>query len=190
MLLEREQLKAIPTQYRRIQFKSTLAAKWAVFFDHIETQWIYREKPAAHKIVTNYTPDFYLKNVGWIDITPKMDFLSQKLPLIRRFAGEAISHGQSYFVFCSEEVSDHRIERWSRDERFEGYQFDTCVECGFSIVGRNRGEIESSACNENRHEHPVFKIRPFTEIFEQVNRSWNVDKIDGHRILIPKASHS
>lgn len=51
-------IRAIPTIYRGITFRSRLEAKWAVFFDALNWDWIYEHQ--YFKLSSgNYLPDFY-----------------------------------------------------------------------------------------------------------------------------------
>ena len=59
-------IKAKPTMYKNILFRSRLEAKWAVFFDEMGITWQY--EPGIYKVPINgyfikYTPDFALLNV-------------------------------------------------------------------------------------------------------------------------------
>ena len=59
-------IKAKPTVYKNIQFRSRLEAKWAIFFD--EMGITYRYEPGIYKVPINgyfmkYCPDFALLNV-------------------------------------------------------------------------------------------------------------------------------
>lgn len=51
-------IQAIPTIYRGITFRSKLEAKWAVFFDALNWDWIY-EHQYFKLSCGNYLPDFY-----------------------------------------------------------------------------------------------------------------------------------
>jgi len=50
---------AIPTEYNGIRFRSRLEARWAVFYDSLQIDYIYEEEGFALKNVW-YLPDFYL----------------------------------------------------------------------------------------------------------------------------------
>ena len=64
-------IKAIPTNYRGITFRSRLEAHWAVFFDVLGIKYHY-ELEGFDLGHTCYLPDFFLpgKNV-WLEIKPK-----------------------------------------------------------------------------------------------------------------------
>lgn len=51
-----DQIRAIPTEYRGITFRSRLEARWAAMFDRLEWKWEY--EPID---LTGYIPDFILQ---------------------------------------------------------------------------------------------------------------------------------
>lgn len=66
---------AIPArevQYKNVTFRSTLEARWAVFFSSLGIDWFY--EPAQYQISSSmrYTPDFYLTlhNGIFVEIKP------------------------------------------------------------------------------------------------------------------------
>jgi hypothetical protein len=55
-------MKAIPTLYRGILFRSRLEARWAEFFDHLDIEWQY--EPEGYELEhARYLPDFWLPYV-------------------------------------------------------------------------------------------------------------------------------
>ena len=63
---QRSMIKAKPTVYKNIPFRSRLEAKWAIFFDEMGID--YRYEPGIYKVPINgyfmkYCPDFALLNV-------------------------------------------------------------------------------------------------------------------------------
>jgi hypothetical protein len=57
--MKRNQLKAINTPYANHLFRSRLEARWAVYFDEMNTSWKYEEEGFDLKGIW-YLPDFYL----------------------------------------------------------------------------------------------------------------------------------
>lgn len=53
-------IKAIPTRYKGILFRSKLEAQWAKFFDKLNIEWIYEPEGIEFDDGTKYLPDFYL----------------------------------------------------------------------------------------------------------------------------------
>lgn len=64
-------LKPIPTTYRSVTFRSRLEARWAAFFDSMNTEWLY-EYEGFSLPSGRYLPDFWLPSIRtWIEIKPK-----------------------------------------------------------------------------------------------------------------------
>lgn len=63
-------LKAIPTKYNGVQYRSRLEARWAMFFDYLDIEYYYEHEgyqlPSAW-----YLPDFFLPKHGWFEIKPE-----------------------------------------------------------------------------------------------------------------------
>jgi hypothetical protein len=58
---------AIETSYRGCRFRSRLEARWACFWDHLETRWEY--EPQGFVIAGRpYLPDFRLPNGTWVEV--------------------------------------------------------------------------------------------------------------------------
>jgi hypothetical protein len=62
-------VKAIPTRYAGIQFRSRLEAKWASFFDGLGFTWLYEPLDFEY-----YTPDFLLPPDLFVEIKPITSF--------------------------------------------------------------------------------------------------------------------
>lgn len=64
-------LKALPTEYRGLQFRSRLEARWAVFFDTLGIPYEY-EREGYDLDGVWYLPDFWLPSIdSWVEIKPK-----------------------------------------------------------------------------------------------------------------------
>jgi hypothetical protein len=61
-------IKAIDTEYKGCRFRSRLEARWAVFFDMIDMEWVYEFE--GYRLIdgTLYLPDFYF---------PKLDCFAE-----------------------------------------------------------------------------------------------------------------
>ena len=57
-------LKAIPTTYKGITFRSKLEAKWAVVFDELGVKWRYEAEGYELPSGNRYLPDFLLECYG------------------------------------------------------------------------------------------------------------------------------
>lgn len=68
--------KAKEQVYNGVTFRSTLEARWAIFFDACGLKWVY--EPECFELEAgNYTPDFYLKKYDlFVEIKPNLDWHS------------------------------------------------------------------------------------------------------------------
>lgn len=63
-------MQPIETKYKGYRFRSRLEARWAVFLDHLKTDWTYESEGFVLQ-GTWYLPDFYVKDWScWIEIKP------------------------------------------------------------------------------------------------------------------------
>lgn len=67
-----DEFVAIPAVYNGIRFKSKLEARWAKFFDLIDTPWQYEPRTFYLPSAGVYTPDFRLGDKCWLEIKPKV----------------------------------------------------------------------------------------------------------------------
>lgn len=68
-------IKAIPTNYNGIIFRSRLEAKWAFFMDKLGIKYQY-ELEGYRFNNKNYLPDFYLPDWEmFVEVKPSLDFL-------------------------------------------------------------------------------------------------------------------
>ena len=61
---KRETIKAIPTDYNGVHFRSRLEARWAVFFDNLRMTWTYEPPLPFEPLWPSYRPDFYVSVKG------------------------------------------------------------------------------------------------------------------------------
>lgn len=61
-------MKPIETRYKGYRFRSRLEARWAVFFDAAGLKWEYEKEGFDLGAAGYYLPDFYLPDIGWIEI--------------------------------------------------------------------------------------------------------------------------
>lgn len=72
------EIKPIETFYKGYRFRSRLEARWAVFFDALNIDWVYEPEGFHLGSAGCYLPDFFLKNVScrggapgvWAEIKP------------------------------------------------------------------------------------------------------------------------
>ena len=67
-------IRAVPTRYSGIRFRSRLEARWAFFFDELDIEWEYEPHwyellDSFTKEVTRYKPDFLLPGLRcWVEV--------------------------------------------------------------------------------------------------------------------------
>ena len=62
-------MKAIETQYKGYRFRSRTEARWAVFFEALDVDWVYEPEGFVLEDGTHYLPDFYLpQHRVWLEI--------------------------------------------------------------------------------------------------------------------------
>ena len=61
--------RVIQTEYRGRFFRSRLEARWAVFLDTLEVEWVYEREAYALRGGLAYLPDFWLPELDcWVEI--------------------------------------------------------------------------------------------------------------------------
>lgn len=53
-------MQAIPTKYKKYHFRSRLEARWAVYFDHLQIEYLYEMEGFRLADGSGYLPDFFL----------------------------------------------------------------------------------------------------------------------------------
>lgn len=62
-------IKPLPTIYNNQEFRSSLEARWALYFDLIGAEWVY--EPDAYKLPSgNYLPDFLVSDKVFVEVKP------------------------------------------------------------------------------------------------------------------------
>lgn len=161
--MENEQtIKAIPTRYEGVTFRSRLEARWALFFDAIGTAWEY--EPQGYDLGDGmwYLPDFWIPEWGcYVEIKPTVEntgalVLASMLAEQSRKGVIVImgypNHDQYSITYFDPDGVDGVKTRW------DGMQFGQCrdLDClGIWLVGDDLGatplsEIERS-CPEDRY---------------------------------------
>lgn len=65
-----KRIKAIPTKYCGVRFRSRTEAKYTALFNMFDEPWTYESE--YFKLSKNYLPDFYLPRLGvWVEIKGK-----------------------------------------------------------------------------------------------------------------------
>lgn len=126
-------LKAIPTEYGGIRFRSRLEARWAVFFDALQVPWCYEAEGYKLPDGTMYLPDFYLprwectvevKGVAEPGEIAKCAVLSEclrrRVVLLEGFPALGSYHVLSFHPNCRQSCNADRGCRFAHDRRDQG----------------------------------------------------------------------
>jgi hypothetical protein len=99
-------IKAIETVYKGYRFRSRLEARWAVFFDALDIEWLYEPEGFENENGYRYLPDFKIKlgNVTyWVEVKGDKDWLFKEkhtVQAIHDFGGILPN-------FCDNGYKDH-----------------------------------------------------------------------------------
>lgn len=96
----RYSIKAIPTEYGGVRFRSRLEARWAAFFDRMGYSWDYEPFD-----LSGWTPDFVLRNLNGqpsvlIEVKPVEVNVTGHYRVLEDVAAKAIAHSQEHLVVC------------------------------------------------------------------------------------------
>lgn len=73
------------TNNGKVLFRSKLEARWAMFFDMIKERWHYEPHSFMLDDGIIYVPDFYLENIGWIEVKPSWATIAESINKINLF---------------------------------------------------------------------------------------------------------
>lgn len=164
-------LKALPTTYRRVQFRSRLEARWAVFFDELNLHWEY--EPQGFTLDNRkdkhpdscYCPDFLVrtpqKQDMWLEIKPhnvtqndKFDKFKklidcQRVYLLSGQPLDVLKQGDlfddHYYDRMCPRCCGFELDSWSprhaEEQRFQCFPCDYETPCG----GNNKNEYNNLA---------------------------------------------
>lgn len=131
-------IKAIPTTYSGVKFRSKLEASAAMFFDENNIKWIY-ESEGFDINGTWYLPDFWLPELeSFIEVKGIMDE-SVKKPIA---LAKHVQFPRRVFLASSSDVDSWRndrgghasITRLGVDDLSSGYRFGQCETCGKAVL--------------------------------------------------------
>lgn len=100
--------------------QSRLEARWAIFFTRAGFEWSYEHRTFTLSIGQPYTPDFYLPEIGWIEIKATVRDAQISQRKFRTFAAEKnqlIPAGErdEFYTICAPEphFDVRRVHRWN-----------------------------------------------------------------------------
>jgi hypothetical protein len=84
----KHEIKALPTYYKGVKFKSRLEARWAVYFDYMGISWQYEPQGFDLGDGIRYLPDFLLNGYVWAEVKAG-SFDEQELEKCRRLTSQS-----------------------------------------------------------------------------------------------------
>ncbi len=139
-------IEARPVTWRGVTYRSTLEARWAVFFDSAGLPYEYeprtffdREYPSAGQ----YTPDFHVTgwSVGdgaWVEIKPPRGSIGYEEIRIAREKCKILSDyavdGQVLLIQGEPMPGKYDVEIWDCNLHFHGGRLAWCLRCGGAYV--------------------------------------------------------
>ena len=183
----RQPIKAIPTEYKGIRFRSRLEARWARMFDLMNWQWDYEPLD-----MEGYIPDFVVRfeyAPMLAEIKPAMT-IQELAPLTDKidrsgWTREVMLLGATVFMHGKCTMPCPGIIRVGDVGDSKSYGWTDCImhhcdACGYnsihgtrSVYCRNCG-VESNAENEWKHAH--FNDEDITEMWNRAGNAvqWRI----------------
>lgn len=102
-------IKAIDTHYAGYKFRSRLEARWAVFFDHLGSDWQYEPEGFELPGLVRYLPDFKVTSpqgfVAWYEVKASKDKDDGKMALFEKSLDSSPNDGFYLFnVLCGDPI--------------------------------------------------------------------------------------
>ncbi len=156
-------IRALPTEYKGITFRSRREARWAVFFDALKLPWVYEAEGYDLGPVGYYLPDFHVTlrhRTCWIEIKGPKPNENER----RCAAALAMGTGESVYIFAFDPWEVHNHDRvtcqtsqaqaylgntyypdaWDGHSTYNGYTFCQCRSCW--VVGIERHDQDVCPC--------------------------------------------
>jgi len=153
-------MKAIPTTYNNVKFKSKLEAKWAVWLDEHNIIWDY-ETQGFDLNGTWYLPDFYLPEINTIiEVKGAMERLEKPYGLIESLKTYSEKGEKTYcpdetlMVLLAGPVPWFYNINWSYDNGFFIYK---CSSCGVTNIVTDYMSYGCRSCGEHKGVHHMLQ---------------------------------
>lgn len=149
-------MKAIPTTYRGVQFRSRLEARWAEFFDLIGVVWQY--EPEGYEAGgVRYLPDFWLAHIRHRGGPGGLFFeVKAGAPTVQeRAKAQMLADGSGRPVILVQDSpkdgdTEYLIDIVGGPNGWEdeGLQFARCDNCGQSDIGFYASDEPACPCGK------------------------------------------
>lgn len=153
-MIERDRIKAIPTEYRGVKFRSRLEASWAAHFDKLELPWMYEPEGFELSDGSWYLPDFWLPTAkAWAEVK---GLHKERMDKVERFAMDLWRQSSATSTY------DHNapmvllfetpyFERWHGDFRLNTNDGSWCYVNPVGIMGPGKGySVAFAKCTKCR----------------------------------------
>jgi hypothetical protein len=130
-----DRIKAIPTVYSGIKFRSKLEARVAQFFDRAQIKWVY-EAEGYDIDGTWYLPDFWLPDLrAFVEVKGLIDDSVNKILAL----ASAVPDDTTVFMATAEQIArwesgDVKLSKASRWDSFYDWQLASCPVCKRNVL--------------------------------------------------------
>lgn len=149
-----QRLKAIPTTYHGIEFRSKLEAKYAQAFDRLGIVWEYEGHGFRFDDGTCYCPDFYMPEIDtYFEVKGVLDDESKRKIELLSNEGKRVVVGMpngtlKYYGVLWPSSEDYK-DTPSTDEGI----VSGCAECGKTFILPCSGEFTCACCGAYDGDH-------------------------------------
>lgn len=128
--------------------RSTLEARWAIFFRELNLRWKY-EPTTLHHEGCSYSPDFHVEGFGYVEIKPTLQlFITETSSRLARIA--ASYPDRLFYVFCSPHVSLDYAALYQGDKIFAPTPQQMYGKLSYARAGGDRLTIEAQNADIKR----------------------------------------
>lgn len=162
-------IKAIPTIYKEILYRSRLEARWAVFFDLMEWEFTYEPED-----LEKWSPDFTIRTTAGNDFLVEIKPLRMVDVKLRMRLGEATNFSKGILILSQSPFTDNRIPNAIGLSSLGGKilnakneeDFEFCTSAVFNAYGKGIDII-------NFCEYEAIDGNELTEASEYCKALWN-----------------
>lgn len=155
-------MKAIPTWYGGIRFRSKLEAQWAKFLDYHNVPWVYEPDGYEFEDGTRYLPDFWLPDSHqWFEVKGVMtDKDMHKCDMLAKESGHDVLIGYPGGFVELIEV-DGGFGDWGH---MDDVSLTRCTVCGRAFFFSNDGGYRCRCCGEHDGDHQLGRVIDLNEV--------------------------
>jgi len=151
----KQTIKALPTKYNGVWFRSRLEARWAVYFNYFGIEWEYEFQ--GFKLPSGcYLPDFWLPQVNlWAEVKPSKLTKSEELKVEELVLGTEKSC--LLLIGSPKATATPLVEPLSLYAHYDDYEEEHMITIQYSSdlndpVGSVEHSVDSLEFNKDRYE--------------------------------------